>query len=708
MTTVTPSAYPTRSRPTPRPGSCGSVRDRTARGLPRTTARGQDADRGGPANAGPPLLVTSWNGPLAGSGARGACPGRRGGPFSEVHAAHAAVAGAGHGRGVLLRLVGHDGLGGEEQARDGRRVLQRRPGDLRRVGDASLQHVLVLAGGRVEAEADLAVAHLLRHDAALEAGVDGDLLQRSLERDADDVGTGRLVTVQLQLLERAGRGLRESDATTGDDALLDGGLGVAHRVLDAVLALLQLDLGRGTRLDDGDATGQLGQPLLQLLAVVVGVRLLDLGADLVDPTLDRVGLTGALDDGRLVLGGDELARPAQQRDVGVLQLQTDLLADDLTTGEDGDVGQHGLAAVAEAGGLDGDRLEGAADLVDHQGRQGLALDVLGDDRERLAGLHDLLQQREQVLDRRDLAVDDQDVRVVEHGLHAVGVGHEVGRQVTLVEAHALGELELEAEGVALLDGDDTFLADLVHRLGDQLADRVVGRGDGRGGRDLLLGLDVLGGREQVLGDRGDGLLDALLQGHRVRAGGDVAQPLADEGLGEHGGGGGAVTRDVVGLLRDLLDELGPDLLPRVLELDLLGDAHTIVGDGGRAPLLLENDVPATGAEGHLDGVGEGVHAPLEATARLFVERDHLGHVVMSSMRGSLAGQVRRPRRTTPMTWTLLRPTTGASPFRPGWHSGSPSANRKFGTLPWRVQGRGSVRGRTSRVRGRRRPGPLGD
>ena len=55
--------------------------------------------------------------------------------------------------------------------------------------------------------------------------------------------------------------------------------------------------------------------------------------------------------------------------------------------------QHGLAAVAEAGRLDGDGLEGAADLVDDQGREGLALDVLGDDQQRLAGLHDLLEQR---------------------------------------------------------------------------------------------------------------------------------------------------------------------------------------------------------------------------------------------------------------------------------------------------------------------------
>jgi hypothetical protein len=47
------------------------------------------------------------------------------------------------------------------------------------------------------------VAHLLDHDAALEAGVDGDLLERGLDGDLDDVGTGGLVAVELELLEGA-------------------------------------------------------------------------------------------------------------------------------------------------------------------------------------------------------------------------------------------------------------------------------------------------------------------------------------------------------------------------------------------------------------------------------------------------------------------------------------------------------------------------
>src|SRR3954462_6132601 len=304
---------------------------------------------------------------------------------SEVHvtARHAA---AGRGSARLLRLVGDDGLGGEEQRGDGGGVLQGRARDLRRVDDAFGDHVDVLTGRGVQAVADGQVAHLLDDDATLETTVDGDLLERGLQGQLHGVGAGQLVTLQVQLLEDRG-GLDEGHATTGDDARLDGRLRVANGVLDAVLALLELDLGRGTGLDDGDATGELRQALLELLAVVVRVGLLDLGADLVDAALDLLGVTRTLDDGRLVLGHDDLAGAAQQRDVGGVELEADVLGDDLATGEGGDVLEDRLAAVTEAGRLDGDGLEGAADLVDDQGRQRLALDVLRDDEERLAALH---------------------------------------------------------------------------------------------------------------------------------------------------------------------------------------------------------------------------------------------------------------------------------------------------------------------------------
>ena len=168
--------------------------------------------------------------------------------------------------------------------------------------------------------------------------------------------------------------------------------------------------------------------------------------------------------------------------------------------------------------------------------------------------------------RADLLVRDQDVRVLEHRLHALGVGDHVRRQVALVELHALGELELEAERLALLDVHDAVLADLLDRVRDHVADLALARRDGRDPGDVLPardGLRLLGFR---FGDRRlDRLLDPALEADRVRARGDVLHALADDRLGEHRRGRRAVAGDVVRRRRDLLDELRALVLEDVLD-----------------------------------------------------------------------------------------------------------------------------------------------
>ena len=220
----------------------------------------------------------------------------------------------------------------------------------------------------------------------------------------------------------------------------------------------------------------------------------------------------------------------------------------------------------------------------------------------------------------DLLVGDEDVGVVEDGLHAVLVGGEVGGDVAAVELHALDELGLHADALALFDGDDAVLADLLHDVGDDLADLGVVAGDGGDLGDLLLAGDGAGDVADAFDDGLDAGLEAALEAHRVGAGGDDAQAFADDRLGEHGGGGGAVAGDVVGLAGDLAGELGAEVLERVLELDLLGDADAVIDDRGRAELLLEDDVAAARPEGHADGVGEGVDAGLKVAAGVFVEQ----------------------------------------------------------------------------------------
>ncbi|GLR45825.1 hypothetical protein GCM10007880_63430 [Mesorhizobium amorphae] len=64
--------------------------------------------------------------------------------------------------------------------------------------------------------------------------------------------------------------------------------------------------------------------------------------------------------------------------------------DDLATGEDGDVFQHGLAAINEARSLDGGDLQAATQLVDDQRGQSLAFDVFRDEREIVLLLGNIL------------------------------------------------------------------------------------------------------------------------------------------------------------------------------------------------------------------------------------------------------------------------------------------------------------------------------
>src|SRR4051794_20726683 len=553
------------------------------------------------------------------------------------HVGHAAAAAR---PAVLLGRLGDDRLGGEDVLGDRRGVLERRAGHHRRVDDAGADQVDVLAGGRVEAVAGLGLAHLVDHDRALVAGVLRDLAERLLERADDDLRAGLLVLVIEDVEVDGVDRLQERDAAARHDALLEGGAGGLQRVLDAVLLLLHLGLGGRADLHDGDTARELREALLELLAVEVGVGALDLRLDLVDAALDRVAVAVAVHDGRGVLGDDHAAGAAELRDLGVLELEAHLLGDDLAAGEDRDVLEHALAAVAEARSLDGHAGERAAQLVDHEGGEGLALDVLGDDQQRLAGLDDLLEDRQHVADRADLLVGDEDVGILEGRLHAVLVGDHVGRDVALVELHALGELEVHAERLALLDVHDAVLADLLDRVGDHVADLVVAGGDRRHAGDLVLAGDLLGLRLDVLDHLVDGDLDAALEAERVRAGGHVLEALADDRLGEHGGRRRAVAGYVVRGRGDLAHELGALVLEDVLDLDLTGDGDAVVGDGRSTELLVEHHVTAARAEGDLDRVGDRVDALLEGLARVDVVLQFLvSHVSLFRKSGLSAGDL---------------------------------------------------------------------
>lgn len=134
--------------------------------------------------------------------------------------------------------------------------------------------------------------------------------------------------------------------------------------------------------------------------------------------------------------------------------------------------------VAESGSLDRADIEDAAHLVDDQCRESFAFHILSDDEERLARLCDSLEDREHVVEVADLLLVDQDIGVFQSDFHGFHVGHEIRREVALVELHAFDDVESGLDGLGFLNRDCAVLADLFHCVRNDLADLMIAvRGD---------------------------------------------------------------------------------------------------------------------------------------------------------------------------------------------------------------------------------------
>ncbi|OQC41239.1 MAG: hypothetical protein BWX66_00788 [Deltaproteobacteria bacterium ADurb.Bin058] len=201
---------------------------------------------------------------------------------------------------------------------------------------------------------------------------------------------------------------KQGHSTAWNDALFHRGSCRMQGVFNAGLLFLHLGLGRGTNLDDGNATCQLCQALLKLFTIIIGLGVFDLSLDLSNPALDIIGQTSTLDDGRVFFVHDNALCTAQIFQLGVLKLHPQFLADNLGTSEDGDVFQHCFAAVAKGRSLGHGGVKCATNLVDHQGSQSLAFHFLGDNHEGASPFRDLLKNRQQILHRGDFLVIHQD------------------------------------------------------------------------------------------------------------------------------------------------------------------------------------------------------------------------------------------------------------------------------------------------------------
>ena len=321
-----------------------------------------------------------------------------------------------------------------------------------------------------------------------------------------------------------------------------------ERVLGARFLCLHGHFSRLANLDLGDAAGHLCQTLFELLPVVIAGRGFDLVSYLLDAAADVLGGAGSFDDGGVFLVHPDLLHAAQVAEGQAFELDAEVLEDRTTSGQDGDILEHGLAAVAKGRGLHSAAYKRAAEFVGHQHGKHLPLDLLRYDEERLAGARDLLEERDQVLNRGYFLLMDQDVRILEDALPGGWVGYEVRGLISLVELKAIDELDFGLERFSFLDSDDAVLADLLHCLGYHVTDfRVVVGGDLADVGDFVAAPDLDRKAGVLAHDRLKGAFDAALQFQGIGAGSDVLEPLIEDCLCENSGGRGAVTGHIAGL-----------------------------------------------------------------------------------------------------------------------------------------------------------------
>ena len=298
--------------------------------------------------------------------------------------------------------------------------------------------------------------------------------------------------------------------------------------------------------------------------------------------------------------------------------------------------QHGLAPFPKPWGLHRGHLKYPPGLVDYQGGKGFAIHILGDDHQGPATAGHRLQNRNNIRHAADLAVGQEKEGMVEAALPSVLIRDEVRGAVAAIKGHPLGDLHLCPQGFGFLHGDYPIGAHPVHGFRNHPTHFFVIAGAHGGhltdGSPLYRGAAV----GDPLHGSVHGELHATAEFHGIGSGGHIAQAFANHRLGEHGGGGGAIPRRVLGFGGHLLHQLGAQVFKGVGEFDFLGNRHPVINNVRGAKFLFQHHIAPLGPDGDPHRIGQGINTPLQGVSGGVGELDQFGHESKSWSTGLLS------------------------------------------------------------------------
>ena len=364
---------------------------------------------------------------------------------------------------------------------------------------------------------------MLDNHIAIGPCIDRDLAQRCTQSATHNLDPGALITVQLISQPAQGSGqLDQRAATAGHNAFFNSGSGGIQGIFDPQFAVLELGFRRSSDLDHGHTAGEFGDALVELLAVVLGIGVLQFPADGRHALSDGITAVFAGDDGGFFLADGDAADPAEILQRHLVERHRSVFADHGSTGEDGNVREGGFAALAKGGCADSSHLKHAAVFVHHQGCQGLSIDFLGQNHQGRSCFLNRLKNRHEISHGTDLAIGQQQQGIFELTDLTITIGDEIRRAVTPVEGHSFGHLQLRGQRLGFLHGDHPIDGDLVHGFSHHATNFFIASGTHCGHLTDGISTDGLAALSETFDDQSDRFLHAATELDRAGTGCGVA------------------------------------------------------------------------------------------------------------------------------------------------------------------------------------------
>ena len=205
------------------------------------------------------------------------------------------------------------------------------------------------------------------------------MLQWSGERAANNINAHLLVVIFQRLRKTIKRLACAKNGNTAarKNAFLYGRATRVKSIFNTGLLLLHFNFGGRTDIDLRNAAGEFGKTFLQLLAVVIAGGIFHLTLDLLNATLNVLGLACAFNKRASVLGHRDLFRATKLCKREVFKRHAEFFHHCFTANKRGNVAEHFLATITKTWRLDSADFKNATKFVHHKCGKRFAVNVFG-------------------------------------------------------------------------------------------------------------------------------------------------------------------------------------------------------------------------------------------------------------------------------------------------------------------------------------------